>query len=134
MLCSDHKAICECSITARIKSRFDSVMNDQEYVTAAVLRPKFKLAFLPDSDKHSQQRQSLIGYVKTVHSEIHCSTATEPAAADSSHSLSDGRDADNDNEDLYSFTEKSGTNAVDSSIIAEQMCCDSECSVHQFLA
>ena len=81
-------------------------MNDKEYVTAAVLRPKFKLAFLPDSDKHSQQRQSLIGYVKMVHREIHSSTATEPTAADSSQSLSDGRDMDDDNEDLYSFTEK----------------------------
>jgi len=51
--------------------------------------------------------------------DIHSNTATEPAASDSSHSLSDGRDVNGDNEqDLYSFVEKSGTNAV----LSQSMC------------
>jgi len=68
---------------------------------------------------HAQDRQSLIRYVKMAHNDIHSNTATEPAASDSSHSLSDGRDVNGDNEqDLYSFVEKSGTNAV----LSQSMC------------
>ena len=60
--------------------------------------PKFKLAFLLDSNKHVQQRRLVTVYVKLVHKEIHSSNATEPTASGSSHSLSDRHDVDSDYE------------------------------------
>jgi len=100
------------AVIAGLKSRFDSVLTDQEYITAAILHPRFKLAFLPSSDAQLQQRELLIGYVQRVSEEMNKNA--QPSASASSQSATD-TDPEEEN-DLYSFMEKTETSGVELSI------------------
>ena len=103
------------ALIAGLKSRFGSVLTDQEYITAAILHPRFKLAFLPSADEQVKQRELLIVYVQRVSQEMNKNT--QPSASASSHSLSDGQATDaEDANDLYSFMEEAETSGVEISI------------------
>ena len=103
------------ALIAGLKSRFDSVLTDQEYITAAILHPRFKLAFLPSADEQVKQRELLIGYVQRVSQEMN--NNTQPSASASSHSVSGGQATDAEDEnDLYSFMEEAETSGVEISI------------------
>jgi len=86
-----------------LKDRFDQVMKSDEYRTAAMLHPKFKLAFVPE-EEHLHCHEMLLSYLQKVKREIQLSQSV--MASGSNSSLADNAD-DHDDDDLYSFLQKS---------------------------
>ena len=88
------------ALPSGIQSRFQSVLDSDEYRIATMLHPKFKLAFLQDEQVRMQGRQLLLTFIEAVQREVAC-----PTTAAAGYALEESQDDD----DLYSFLSKPST-------------------------